>query len=301
MSYYTTFNLQWEGDTPTIDEVARVLALVKAGQPDDHVQGLAADLGKFKNEEAWWDGVLQGEYETSWYEHELDMARVSRLWPNIRFDLHGRGEGYMDFWYEYYLDGKAQQAPGDLVYPEFDASCLEEVQTPPEGVFPSAREGFIHRGVFAWPDGQRGYWLMPLSPDVRLGIKRKEENPCVQVTSHDRDAVLGEIDWMLEEGEGFEGFEVTRSNAVEEARAQVSDAIKERIASLRLGVLYPEMEDRPEAVAVVSEAMSAMLQAFQQGEALPEGVDVVSEATNAKLKAWQRGETQPGVDLQDSR
>ena len=269
MSYDTFFNLKWESETPTINEVARVLAMVKAGQPDGYLRGLAASQAMFEQEETWWTSILEGENETSWYEHQFDMARVSSLWPEVRFELRGHGEEHDDSWAEYYLAGKVQKAPAEIVYPEFDEESLANPTWIKAAEAPQTRAGFVHRGVLACYDPPRGYWVTPLSPGVRLGIKRREESSVVQLTLDDRDAVTNEIDFWLEEGEGFDTFEVTRSNAAEEARAQVDAAIRERIEALNPGVVYPEMQDRQEANILVAEAMQAMLEAFVQGEAPP--------------------------------
>ena len=266
MSYNTFYNLEWDGDTPTINEVARVLALVKAGQPEGHLRGLAAEGTRFEMEVGWWVSLLEGEYETSWDEHQFDMARVSSLWPEVRFELRGHGENNEDFWIDYYLAGKVQEAPGDIVYPEFDEESLAKPTWIEGAKAPQTRDGFIHCGVLACYDPPRGYWVAPLSLDVKLGATRKEDSPCLQFTLDDRDAVIAEIDRCLEEGKQAEAFQVTRSNAALEARAQVDRAIRERIETLNLGVVYPEMEGRDDAKALVSEAMQAMLEAFRQAE-----------------------------------
>lgn len=48
------------------------------------------------------------------------MREVSRLCPNVLFTLWGRGEDWDDSWKAYYLNGKMQFAPGEMVYLEFN-------------------------------------------------------------------------------------------------------------------------------------------------------------------------------------
>ena len=49
---------------------------------------------------------------TKWYEHDQDMLRLSRTFPEVFFVLWGEGEEPEDLWKSYYLDGRVQEAPG---------------------------------------------------------------------------------------------------------------------------------------------------------------------------------------------
>lgn len=68
-----------------------------------------------------------GEYVESvkWYEHERDMLKLSKDFPNVIFILKGEGEDAGDIWYKYFKNGKVQRAPGKITFDEYDESKLE--------------------------------------------------------------------------------------------------------------------------------------------------------------------------------
>ncbi|PFE80041.1 hypothetical protein CN333_00155 [Bacillus thuringiensis] len=68
-----------------------------------------------------------GEYynETKWYDHETEMSAISRLYPDVIFELSGEGEESGDLWRDYYKNGKIQRCPAKITYDEYDESKLE--------------------------------------------------------------------------------------------------------------------------------------------------------------------------------
>lgn len=61
---------------------------------------------------------------TTWYEHDRDMIRLSKVFPEILFVLWGEGEEPEDLWKCYYLGGRMQEAPARVEYPPFDPEEL---------------------------------------------------------------------------------------------------------------------------------------------------------------------------------
>lgn len=61
-----------------------------------------------------------------WYNHEDDMLRLSREFPDILFELHGEGEEAGDLWRKYFKNGKVQRCPAIITYDAFDESKLGE-------------------------------------------------------------------------------------------------------------------------------------------------------------------------------
>lgn len=49
---------------------------------------------------------------SKWYDCSLDMLKLSMLFPEFRFELHGDGEESDDFWIEYYIGGYSQFCKG---------------------------------------------------------------------------------------------------------------------------------------------------------------------------------------------
>ena len=66
---------------------------------------------------------------TKWYEHDQDMFRLSRTFPEVLFVLWGEGEEPEDLWKSYYLGGRVQEAPARVEYPPFDHDKLVDQET----------------------------------------------------------------------------------------------------------------------------------------------------------------------------
>ena len=54
--------------------------------------------------------------ETKWYNHEYDMVKLSKLFPNVVFKLHGDGEERDDMWNKYFQDGKCEECFVHIIY-----------------------------------------------------------------------------------------------------------------------------------------------------------------------------------------
>jgi hypothetical protein len=61
---------------------------------------------------------------TTWDDVDDDLKKFSTSYPNYLFVMH---EDWNDghFAYTYYKDGKMQQCPGKIVYPEYDPALLK--------------------------------------------------------------------------------------------------------------------------------------------------------------------------------
>lgn len=67
-----------------------------------------------------------------WYEHEEDMAILSKKFPDVLFTLHGEGEDRDDMWDKHFRNGMMQECCADIVYPDFDETKLEPVELDPD-------------------------------------------------------------------------------------------------------------------------------------------------------------------------
>lgn len=84
----------------------------------DEVKGLQEVLNEEIPEYAFDDGC-------KWYDHNEDMLRVSKRFPDLLFKLHGEGEESGDFWNTYYKDGKMQHCPVKITYEPFNPDELK--------------------------------------------------------------------------------------------------------------------------------------------------------------------------------
>ena len=104
MAYYTRFTL-------TISNV-----------PDQSMESLEQAIKAFG-----FEARDNGSYvcRAAWYSDKEDMRRISALYPEVLFTLHGRGEEATDLWYRYFKGGKMQYAPAKIIYDEFDENQLK--------------------------------------------------------------------------------------------------------------------------------------------------------------------------------
>ena len=61
--------------------------------------------------------VFDSAGECHWYDHDEDMIKIARLFPNAVFQLYGVGEGYDDIWYIYYQGDNVEECRAKIVFP----------------------------------------------------------------------------------------------------------------------------------------------------------------------------------------
>ncbi len=241
MSYQTIYRLEWKEENPTANEVARALALTgETGSQDQRLAGLFSDAAALEKEAALLKQIIEGDDETTWYEHEADVSRVSRLWPEVVFTLYLNGEDSKDFSVEYHRNGKVHREPGEIVYGEFDPEKLETPAQPERRQdSPPEPDVFLHRGVLV--RRCQDEFKAAALPDSGPGTISNLSLP-----TNDREEARGMIDRMLDAAPET-GFRLTETNLQEEAKAQALEALHEAISNLQPGVLYHEMSEIPEA------------------------------------------------------
>jgi hypothetical protein len=60
-----------------------------------------------------------------WYECKEDMIKLSKLFPNVRFDLYGEGEENTDIWKAYFMNGEHEYVTAELILPEFEIDKIK--------------------------------------------------------------------------------------------------------------------------------------------------------------------------------
>lgn len=63
--------------------------------------------------------------EVKWYNHENDLKKLSKDFPDLVFVLRGEGEDSADVWKKYFKNGRMQVCVAELVIPPFDESKLK--------------------------------------------------------------------------------------------------------------------------------------------------------------------------------
>ena len=46
-------------------------------------------------------------FEAKWYNHEEDLEKISKKYPDIAFSVEGDGEDFDDHWIQYWHNGKS--------------------------------------------------------------------------------------------------------------------------------------------------------------------------------------------------
>ena len=125
MPYMTVYHLGWnQGSGPTLDEVISELVQNSQKNPNDPL---------LIHPESYWKRVLEGDVETTWHQHQTDVANVVSLkWPDVRFDLSGQGDEPEDNWTEHFLGGRVHRVMAQATYPPFDPEQLTEPAPPAE-------------------------------------------------------------------------------------------------------------------------------------------------------------------------
>ena len=103
MDYYTSYTLDVKGVNP--EDMSALYAALSG----------AALIGYVFNEAPWVDshGVIEyySDDATKWYDHDDDIKRISALFPNAVFKLHGEGDDCGDIWDTYYYNGVMEYCP----------------------------------------------------------------------------------------------------------------------------------------------------------------------------------------------
>lgn len=109
MGYYTYYEVSFKNE-PKTSEYAKKLAEINPEYFGQSYHGFGYET---------LEGMISGD-SMKWYDHDRDMMKLSKAFPDELFILHGEGEENGDLWNAYYKDGKMEICRAETVYPEPD-------------------------------------------------------------------------------------------------------------------------------------------------------------------------------------
>ena len=118
MGYYTYYNIE-VAEKNEIEKNSNYFNLLEIDEIDRKLGKALCKInpGYFKSVSL---KVNIDSNEMKWYEHDTDMLKLSKLFPDYVFILEGQGEEHPDMWITYYCDGHMQHCPATITYDDFD-------------------------------------------------------------------------------------------------------------------------------------------------------------------------------------
>lgn len=117
MGYYTHYTLE----VRKIKDKNEYEAIIEELK-EDHIYGdssLFGESGVFSDSEySFHEATFYSDEEVKWYDHTSDMERISLVFPNVIFMLHGEGEDRDDMWNKFYYNGKSETCQAQISYPQ---------------------------------------------------------------------------------------------------------------------------------------------------------------------------------------
>ena len=114
MAYLTTYTLKTHKSDKCISEI---LSQVKKSDFEEMFFAIS-EQGRTKE-------------SCSWYDHEGDIIKLSLLFPDTIFDLHGSGEESGDIWHKYFFRGKVQRCRAIITFDEYNQELLRRPEVMP--------------------------------------------------------------------------------------------------------------------------------------------------------------------------
>lgn len=120
MGYYTQFKLDIESG----EESYRVEEL--ADTPDgEKVTILGKKIDILHQIHSLIPDQIHYEESVKWYDHENDMRKISKDYPDHVLRLAGQGEEADDLWVKFFHNGLMQKVPATISYDPYDPEKLK--------------------------------------------------------------------------------------------------------------------------------------------------------------------------------
>lgn len=127
MGYATYYTLEVLDVDHKGYDAMQIAKYIQEKQEEDEFYAFASEISDFiesgSHDEEF---VFDCDEECKWDDHESEMIELSKTFPDIVFKLHGEGEENGDLWDQYFMNGRMQYCPAEIVYPPFDKTQLSE-------------------------------------------------------------------------------------------------------------------------------------------------------------------------------
>ena len=116
MGYYTYYSMAARNikDKEQYDQI--ITEMVKMELYTDNIHCGVFNYSEFFEYDH--EAVFNAYEESKWYDHTYDMVKLSKLFPEVTFKLHGEGEEKEDLWNEYFHNGTAEECRAEITYPD---------------------------------------------------------------------------------------------------------------------------------------------------------------------------------------
>lgn len=125
MGYYTYYTMDMDEKGERAKEILQYM--IKEFKENDMFYPFEDCVEEWLDKEITTNVDLKPYDTAKWYDHEEDMAELSRTFPEVLFTLYGDGEESEDMWYKYFKGGKMQKCYAKIVFDDYDESKLEEI------------------------------------------------------------------------------------------------------------------------------------------------------------------------------
>lgn len=121
MGYYTYYSMEARNikDEEQYNAIIEEMKKMELYAFDDH-NGV---FDSSEYHETTHDADFDSYDEFKWYDNEYDMVKLSKLFPNVTFKLHGDGEERGDMWNKYFHNGESEECGSHIIY---DKPCFIE-------------------------------------------------------------------------------------------------------------------------------------------------------------------------------
>lgn len=115
MGYYTYFTMEARNIKNEEEYNSIIYAMKERELMQHNGESGIFDEGKYYDDSH--RAYFEAYDECKWYDHEYDMMKFSRLFPDVTFRLSGDGEEREDMWHKYFHNGEVEECRAEIKFP----------------------------------------------------------------------------------------------------------------------------------------------------------------------------------------